>query len=52
MMKELYISPEATLVSFVANQNIASEVEIPFDGMQGALLQGAVESITDIEMPV
>lgn len=51
-MKELYISPEATIVSFVANQNIASnfDIEIPFEGMQGALLQGVVASESDIEL--
>ena len=54
-MKELYISPEATVVSFVANQNIANdfEAELPFSGLQGALLQGATfESMSDIEMDI
>lgn len=53
MMKELYTSPEATLVSFVASQNIAAEdAEIPFSGMDGALLQDAGISVSDIEMPL
>lgn len=53
MMKELYTSPEATLVSFVATQNIAAnEAEFPFSGLEGAMLQGAEMSGSDIEMPI
>lgn len=54
-MKELYISPEATVVSFVANQNIAYDfdAELAFNGLNGALLQDTVtESFSDIEIPI
>ena len=52
MMKELYISPEATLVGFVASQNMA-DIEIDWAAMDPAVVEGAgMGSGSDIEVPV
>ena len=52
MMKELYISPEATLVGFIASQNMA-DVEIDWGAMDDPVLEGAGPgSGADIEVPV
>ncbi len=51
-MKELYISPEATLVGFVASQNMA-DIDIDWDAMENGVYEGPGEaSGTDIEVGV
>lgn len=49
-MKELYISPEATLVGFVASQNMA-DIDIDWEAMIGEEFAG-VGSGYDVEVPV
>lgn len=52
MMKELYISPEATLVGFVASQNMA-DIDIDWAAMADGAQDGAGEgSGHDVEVPV
>ena len=51
MMKELYISPEATLVGFVANQNMA-DIEIDWAAMGGDDNFAGEGSGFDVEVPV
>ena len=50
-MKELYISPEATLVGFVASQNMA-DIDIDWQAMAGEQIGAGVTSGNDIEVPV
>lgn len=51
MMKELYISPEATLVGFVASQNMA-DVDIDWQAMGGSIDGAGEGSGYDVEVPV